>query len=180
MRFIFLILLMLLPYSTTAEETKKEYSIAEFKSTFRPEGTYTIRAYVAEVFECPPCPTGALCEPCNDVIVLSDKNTGRCSKSKLCLDELILYPRDADTIAEAKRAGKLPYLTTIQISSLEVREMRSAEENVSKSCTKDSDCVPVGNSCGLKSFFGTSANSKKTFGCVCGETQFGKACTKKQ
>lgn len=139
MRFIFLFLLMLLPYSTIAEEAKKDYSITELKSAFRPGGIYTIRAYVAQAFECPPCPPGAMCEPCSDFIVLSDKDTGRCSETKFCDYEMILHPRDANHLAEAKRAGKLLYLTTIEVDGISMREMRSVEveESIQRMMKKD-------------------------------------------
>ncbi len=141
MRFIFLFLLIFLPYSTSAEDAKKDYSITEFKSSFRPEGTYTIRAYVAQAFECPPCPPGAQCGPCNDFIVLSDKGAERCSTIKLCDDELLLPVRDANHLAEGKRAGKLPYLTTIYIGGIELREMLSveADESIKRMLKKDPD-----------------------------------------
>lgn len=143
MHFILLFLLMLLPCSASAEDAKKDYSITEFKSTFRPSSIYTIRAYVAQAFECPPCPPDAQCGPCGDFIVLSDKDTGRCSTMKLCDDELLLPVRDANHLAEAKRAGNLPYLTTIYIGGIELREMRSveADESIKRMLKKDPELL---------------------------------------
>lgn len=137
--FCFTLLLVLCVSSASAEDAKKEYSIAEFTSAFRPSGIYTLRTYVAATFECPACPAGAECEPCDDFIVLSDKNTGRCATDKFCDYEMLLPVRDANHMAAAKHAGTQQYLTTIDVGGISLREMQSVEvdESIKRMMKKD-------------------------------------------
>jgi hypothetical protein len=45
-------------------------------------------------------------------------------------------------------------------------------------CNNDSDCIAVGNSCGLKSLFKNQTPSKQAFRCVCEKSDLGSACRK--
>jgi len=45
-------------------------------------------------------------------------------------------------------------------------------------CNKDSDCIAVGNSCGLNSIFKSQSPSKPGVRCVCEKSDTGSACRK--
>lgn len=49
-------------------------SVKDYVTTPKQAGTFTVHGFITSKFQCPPCPQGAMCEPCApDSITLADK-----------------------------------------------------------------------------------------------------------
>lgn len=68
------------------------HELNELKPTF---GTYNVTGYVSKIYECPPCPEGALCKPCMPAhIVISERKT-LLAKYALTDREMVVFVEDA-------------------------------------------------------------------------------------
>lgn len=66
-----------------------------------PREQYDVEGYVQAVHLCPPCPKGAMCEPCANTVVLADA-PGSCTPDVPCPGGLIIeldYPNNYPGIA---------------------------------------------------------------------------------
>lgn len=97
-------------------------SVATFQSEHPQTGTYTLSAYVVDIYLCPPCPAGAMCKPCiPENITLSDVSSlPEASASHRPTLRVFIEPSQATALTVGRRyelrvqAGPSPQLLTAQ------------------------------------------------------------------
>ena len=86
-------------------------SIHELRQLNPTSGRYNTEGYVAKIFTCPPCPSGALCKPCmRDNIVISEQRK-TIETYTLTEMDLIVFVNHPDQFTIGKK-----YTFSIQIS----------------------------------------------------------------
>jgi hypothetical protein len=108
-------------------------TVQEYNRAIVPGHFYSVKGYVVDTYECPPCPTGAMCKPCApDSFVLSDKNEPVC-KPELCVDQARFPVRDKNHLELAKKTAGKALLVTFSIGGIDLRDLTPANGTPSSS-----------------------------------------------
>lgn len=87
------------------------YTIQELNQEPVQPGTYNTEGFAVKLYDCPPCPRGAVCKPCmGSNIVLSENKLPIETYNQLTSDELIVFVDRAEQFEIGSK-----YLMTIQV-----------------------------------------------------------------
>ncbi|MGE0268808.1 MAG: hypothetical protein AB7S78_10200 [Candidatus Omnitrophota bacterium] len=79
------------------------YKISELNGLKPTFGTYNVVGYVSKIYECPPCPQGALCKPCMPPhIVISEART-LLAKYALTDREMVVFTESTEGLKQDKK-----------------------------------------------------------------------------
>ena len=98
-------------YTYASNSTIDKYQISQIKkNNSLPLQNLVVEGYVVKIYNCPPCPVGAVCKPCmEDNIVISDQRK-LLETYKLTENEMIIF---AKNITQFKLGKKYRFLVKI-------------------------------------------------------------------
>ena len=96
------------------------YSISQVNAKTMPAGTFETEGYVINIYQCPPCPPGAVCQTCPPLfIIISEKNRQIEYPSEVTARGLLVL---TDQGSELKTGKK--YRFKIQVKSYQLGNSR--------------------------------------------------------
>lgn len=104
-KFVIVIMLVMMsgPGWSQLKPLTNFYKISELNRLKPAFGTYNVIGYVSKIYECPPCPQGALCKPCMPShIVISEART-LLAKYALTDREMIVFIENAEGLKPDKK-----------------------------------------------------------------------------
>lgn len=92
------------------------------------QGTFRIKGYVIDIYECPPCPPGAMCKPClpNNIVVtdnIEEKDLSKIRRLRIYTEKPEQFELKKQYLFTVKVKGTLPpgrAITDLELISFEV------------------------------------------------------------
>ena len=96
------------------------YSISQVNTKTMPAGTFETEGYVINIYQCPPCPPDAVCQPCPPLfIIISEKNRRIEYPDQMTARELFVLTDQGPDLKTGKK-----YRFKIQVKSYQIGNSR--------------------------------------------------------
>ena len=86
-----------------AKPLNNVYTISELNQLKPAYGTYNTTGYVAKIYECPRCPKGAVCKPCQPAHMVISETKPPLTQKELTDKEMIVFIDNSDGLKSKKK-----------------------------------------------------------------------------